>query len=102
VFNARGESSRYLCGESEGIYAEPLLPRVEFSEDGELLRILRPDTPPASHIIGLETLSKQIRSRTFACLSAAQREQFLAETPELAGTGYQACMAALIGHSGSN
>ena len=102
VFNARGESSRYLCGESEGIYAEPLLPRVEFSEDGELLRIRRPDTPPASHIIGLETLSKQIRSRTFACLSAAQREQFLAETPELAGTGYQACMAALIGHSGSN
>jgi WD40 repeat protein len=102
VFDPRDDSSRYLCGESEGIYDESLLPRVAFSDDGELLSIRRPDTPPATHIVGLATLSEQIRGRVFACLSAAQREQFLAETVAQAEAGYRTCLDRLMGRAGAN
>jgi hypothetical protein len=42
-------------------------------------------------------LSEQLRGRTFACLDAVQREQFLAETAGQAERGYRTCMAALAG-----
>lgn len=102
VFMPRDDDSPYLCGDFEGMYSATSLPRVGFSADGDQLWTQLADQPPNRYIIGFAALAEQIRNRSFACLDAAQREQFLAETPELAGAGYRACMAELSGPRPSN
>jgi WD40 repeat protein len=97
VFNPRGESSPYLCGDSEGMFVDALLPSAGFGPEGELLVIDQPDQPLAAQIVGFSALSEQLQGRTFACLNLEQREQFLAESAEQASDGYRACMAGLAG-----
>jgi WD40 repeat protein len=97
VFDPREEDGPYLCGDSEGMFIDEMLPSVSFGPHGDLIEIYRAGQPMALHTIGFSALSEQLRERTFACLTAAQREQFLAETATRAQAAYRACMAELEG-----
>ncbi|MGK2925550.1 MAG: nSTAND1 domain-containing NTPase [Lysobacterales bacterium] len=95
IFNARDDDSEYLCGDDEGMYTTPALPKAWFSADSDYLYTQVAGEKPELHAIGFGLLSEQIRNRTFACLTPTQRVEFLAETPGTARAAYDHCMAAL-------
>jgi len=96
IFNQRDpEKSKAMCGPKINDGDDVLEPKASFSKDGKYLFTQRHDETPQIHAIGFEVLSEQFLSRTYACLTIEQGEQFLMKSTHTARTDYDTCMAKL-------
>lgn len=94
VINAAGPGSEAYCG-PDSTADETRTPSAWFDDEGEFVLTQLADEPPQAWAVGFESLSEQIRRRTFVCLTPAQREALLGEFNAEARPAYTKCLAAL-------